>query len=86
MYPYPLPPYYSPGMYGRSYMVPPVYPTPPVSVPIRHDTPSCSWTADTPKDVDHRDDNIAGTFLVKQTEKLMRLGKEKAYGTLWCHF
>lgn len=59
MYPYSLPPYYSSGIYGRNYMVPPIYPTPPMPVSIRHDTPSCSWSADTSKDLDHRDDTIA---------------------------
>ncbi|KAK4884020.1 hypothetical protein RN001_000291 [Aquatica leii] len=57
MYPYSLPPYYSSGVYGRNYMVPPVYPALPMPVSIRHETPSCSWSADAPKD-EHRDDGI----------------------------
>ncbi|KAF5292353.1 hypothetical protein FQA39_LY03387 [Lamprigera yunnana] len=58
MYPYSLPPYYSSGVYGRNYMVPPVYPTPPMPVSVRHDTPSCSWSPDTSKD-DCKDDSTA---------------------------
>lgn len=58
MYPYSLPPYYSSGVYGRNYMVPPIYPPQPMAVSIRPETPSCSWSADASKDLDHRDDAI----------------------------
>ncbi|XP_008195936.1 uncharacterized protein H isoform X1 [Tribolium castaneum] len=58
MYPYPLSPYYGPGVYGRGYVMPPVYQAPPMSITMRHDTPSCSWAADPPRDLERRDDNI----------------------------
>ncbi|XP_063905288.1 uncharacterized protein LOC135124273 isoform X2 [Zophobas morio] len=58
MYPYTLPPYYGPGVYGRGYIMPPIYHTPPMPIEMSHDTPSCSWAADPPRDLEHRDDNI----------------------------
>ncbi|KAJ8923980.1 hypothetical protein NQ315_006756 [Exocentrus adspersus] len=58
MYPFPpMPPYYGSGIYSRGYAVPAVYHTSPPHVPIRHETPSCSWSLE-PKDVDHREETI----------------------------
>lgn len=64
MYPYSLSPYYGPGVYGRGYVMPPVYHAPPMSIAMRHDTPSCSWAADPPRDLERRDDNITGIYLL----------------------
>lgn len=60
MYPFPpMPPYYGAGVYGRGYVVPAVYHTSPLHVPIRHETPSCSWSGE-PRDGDHREETITG--------------------------
>lgn len=61
-----LPPSYYPppsGVYGRSYMVSPVYSAPPLPMTVRHDSPSCSWVAEPAKDSEHRDANVTGNFL-----------------------
>ncbi|KAJ8969920.1 hypothetical protein NQ317_016185 [Molorchus minor] len=47
------PPYYGAGVYNRGYLVPPMYHTP-MQVPLRHETPSCSWTVEPARDGDHR--------------------------------
>ncbi|RZC36236.1 GRIP and coiled-coil domain-containing protein 2-like, partial [Asbolus verrucosus] len=74
MYPYSLPPYYGPGVYGRGYIVPPVYHAPPMPIAVRHDAPSCSWAVEPPRDSEHRDDNITvaldNVTLQEQVQKL----------------
>ncbi|KAJ8941670.1 hypothetical protein NQ314_010315 [Rhamnusium bicolor] len=61
MYPFPpVPPYYGAGVYGRGYVVPSMYHTSPLQMPIRHETPSCSWTVEPTRDADHREETITG--------------------------
>lgn len=65
MYPYSLPSYYGPTVYGRGYIVPPVYHhAPPIPMSMRQDTPSCSWTVEPARDSDRRDDNSTGKYFV----------------------
>lgn len=57
VYPYHLPPYL--GAYGRGYVVPPMYHSP-LQIPIRQETPSCSWAVEPARDIDSRDETVTG--------------------------
>ncbi|KAG5892156.1 hypothetical protein JTB14_026394 [Gonioctena quinquepunctata] len=60
MYPFPpVPPYYGTGVYGRGYVVPSMYHTSPLHLPIRHETPTCSWVVDPGRSGEHGEEPIA---------------------------
>lgn len=60
MYQYPI--YYSaPGPFMRgNYVTPPMYSTPHVSMVVKPEPPSCSWTTESSTESDSKNDNIAG--------------------------
>ncbi|XP_056631919.1 protein hairless isoform X2 [Diorhabda sublineata] len=61
VYPFPpVPSYYGAGVYGRGYVVPSMYHhSSPLHMPIRHETPTCSWTVVEPRrDGEHREDTV----------------------------
>ncbi|XP_023014688.1 transcriptional corepressor hairless [Leptinotarsa decemlineata] len=59
LYPFhPVTPYYRTGVYGRGYVVPSMYHTSPLHMPVRHETPTCSWALEPGRSGEHGEDHI----------------------------
>lgn len=61
MFPFPVPPFFNAtGIYGRGgYLVPPIFHTAPMPLPHhRPDRPSCSWTAEPSREVEHQTETV----------------------------